>query len=134
MWSPTGKAAISYRVIDGVALASADPIGDPEAWPGAIAAWRALVDRNGWTPAVMGCSELGATVYRREYGLAAVVSVTRRSSRLRGSSLDGRAMRGVRQACARVERAGYTVEVARTGDLSAERHRRGSDRRRVVAR
>ena len=59
-----GKAAISYRVIDGVALASADPIGDPEAWPGAIAAWRALVEGNGWTPAVIGCSELGATVYR----------------------------------------------------------------------
>ncbi len=118
VWSPTGKAAISYRVVDGVALASADPIGDPEAWPGAIAAWRALVDRNGWTPAVMGCSELGATVYRREYGLAAVGLGDEAIVQTAQFTLDGRAMRGVRQACARVERAGYTVEVARTGDLT----------------
>lgn len=36
-WSPTGKAAVAYRVVGGVSLASGDPIGDPEAWPGAIA-------------------------------------------------------------------------------------------------
>ncbi len=120
VWSPTGKAAISYRVIDGVALASADPIGDPEAWPGAIAAWRALVDRNGWTPAVMGCSELGATVYRREYGLSAVGLGDEAIVQTTDFSLDGRAMRGVRQACARVERAGYSIDVTRTGDLSAD--------------
>ena len=34
-----GKAAIAYRVFDGVMLASGDPIGDPEAWPGAIQAF-----------------------------------------------------------------------------------------------
>ncbi len=36
IWSPTGKAAVTYRVVGGVSLASGDPIGDPEAWPGAI--------------------------------------------------------------------------------------------------
>src|SRR5207248_4772148 len=36
VFSETGKAAISYRVVSGVMLASGDPIGDPEAWPGAI--------------------------------------------------------------------------------------------------
>jgi lysyl-tRNA synthetase class 2 len=36
IWSPTGKACICYRVVSGVMLASGDPIGDPEAWPGAI--------------------------------------------------------------------------------------------------
>lgn len=39
MWSPSGKAAIAYRVVGGVTLASGDPIGDPEAWPGAIEEW-----------------------------------------------------------------------------------------------
>ena len=37
IFSATGKAAVSYRVVSGVMLASGDPIGDPEAWPGAIA-------------------------------------------------------------------------------------------------
>lgn len=44
-----GKAAITYRVVHGVALASGDPIGDPEAWPGAIAAYRRLTTEYGWT-------------------------------------------------------------------------------------
>ena len=59
VWSPSGKAAITYRVVLGVALVSGDPIGDPEAWPGAIAEYRRLVEEYGWTPAVMGCSEVG---------------------------------------------------------------------------
>lgn len=29
VWSPTGKAAVVYRVVGGVSLASGDPIGDP---------------------------------------------------------------------------------------------------------
>ena len=117
VWSASGKAAIAYRVVDGVALAGGDPLGDPEAWPGAIAAWRALIERNGWTPAVMGCSELAATVYRREYGLAAVALGDEAIVETSRYSLSGRAMRCVRQACARVERAGYVIDVHRTGDL-----------------
>ena len=40
VWSERGKACIAYRVVSGVMLASGDPLGDPEAWPGAIAAVR----------------------------------------------------------------------------------------------
>ncbi|WP_036330677.1 phosphatidylglycerol lysyltransferase domain-containing protein, partial [Microbispora sp. ATCC PTA-5024] len=36
IFSPSGKAAIGYRVVAGVMLASGDPVGDVEAWPGAI--------------------------------------------------------------------------------------------------
>ena len=36
IWSPSGKAGICYRVVAGVMLASGDPLGDSEAWPGAI--------------------------------------------------------------------------------------------------
>ena len=39
MWSASGKAAVVYRVVGGVTLASGDPIGDLEAWPGAIEPW-----------------------------------------------------------------------------------------------
>ncbi|GAA3237255.1 hypothetical protein GCM10020256_56580 [Streptomyces thermocoprophilus] len=54
VWSPTGKAAVVYRVVGGVALASGDPLGDPEAWPGAIAPWLEQARAHGWIPAVMG--------------------------------------------------------------------------------
>ncbi|MFD6246706.1 phosphatidylglycerol lysyltransferase domain-containing protein, partial [Streptomyces roseolus] len=31
VFSPIGKAAVTYRVVNGVCLASGDPVGDPEA-------------------------------------------------------------------------------------------------------
>lgn len=119
VWSPSGKAAVTYRVVGGVALASGDPIGDPEAWPGAIAAYRELVEEYGWTPAVIGASELGATVFRREYDLTALELGDEAVVDVAEFGLDGRAMRGVRQACTRVVRAGYEVRVRHTGELDA---------------
>jgi lysyl-tRNA synthetase class 2 len=117
VWSASGKAAITYRVVQGVALASGDPIGDPEAWPGAIASYRELVDEYGWTPAVMGCSELGATVFKREYDLSAYALGDEAIVDVSEFSLEGRPMRGVRQACTRVARAGYEVKVRRARDI-----------------
>jgi lysyl-tRNA synthetase class 2 len=119
VWSPSGKAAVTYRVVHGVALASGDPIGDPEAWPGAISAYRALAEEYAWTPAVMGCSELGATVFKRECKLAALALGDEAIVEADEFSLDGRAMRGVRQACTRVARAGYDVRVRRVRDVPA---------------
>lgn len=120
VWSPTGKAAITYRVVLGVALASGDPIGDPEAWPGAIAAYQRLVQEYGWTAAVIGCSELGATVFKRECDLSALALGDEAIVEIDDFSLDGRPMRGVRQACTRVSRAGYEVRVRRAHDLTAD--------------
>ena len=133
VWSPSGKAAVTYRVVLGVALVSGDPIGDPEAWPGAIAAYRQLVEEHAWTPAVMGCSELGATVFKREYGLAALQLGDEAIVDVADFSLEGRPMRGVRQACTRVGRAGYEVRVRadrrrsppRTSPSCVPRPRRG---------
>jgi lysyl-tRNA synthetase class 2 len=120
VWSSSRKAAITYRVVSGVALVSGDPIGDPEAWPGAIAAYRQMVEEFGWVPAVMGCSERGAAVFRREYGLTALALGDEAIVDVGGFSLDGRTMRGIRQACGRVERDGYAVRVRRTADLTRD--------------
>ncbi|MFF8929491.1 phosphatidylglycerol lysyltransferase domain-containing protein [Streptomyces longwoodensis] len=116
VFSPTGKAAVAYRVVGGVSLASGDPIGDPEAWPGAIAAWLAEARRHAWTPAVMGASEEAGNIYARhgmdalELGDEAVVDVC-------DFTLDGRPMRVVRQAHNRIRRAGYTVRIRRHHDI-----------------
>ncbi|MFC1415172.1 phosphatidylglycerol lysyltransferase domain-containing protein [Streptacidiphilus cavernicola] len=116
VFSPSGKAAVVYRVVGAVSLASGDPIGDVEAWPGAIDRWLDQAREHAWIPAVMGAGEEGGTVYARhglnalELGDEAVVEVDE-------FTLEGRAMRGVRQAHKKVGRAGYTVRVRRHADI-----------------
>ncbi|GAA3096264.1 phosphatidylglycerol lysyltransferase domain-containing protein [Streptomyces echinatus] len=119
IFSPSGKAAVAYRVVGGVSLASGDPIGDPEAWPGAIDAWLAEARRHAWTPAVMGASEEAGTIYAR-HGLDALELGDEAIVDLADFTLDGRAMRVVRQAHNRVRRAGYTVRIRRHEDIPAE--------------
>ncbi|MGW5047498.1 phosphatidylglycerol lysyltransferase domain-containing protein [Streptomyces griseoluteus] len=116
VWSPSGKSAVTYRVVSGVSLASGDPIGDPEAWPGAIDRWLAQAREYGWAPAVIGASEEGGTVYAR-HGLNALELGDEAIVDLGEFTLEGRAMRGVRQAYKRIERAGYTVQVRRHKDI-----------------
>ncbi|WP_030022034.1 phosphatidylglycerol lysyltransferase domain-containing protein [Streptomyces monomycini] len=116
IWSPTGKAAVTYRVVGGVSLASADPIGDPEAWPGAIDLWLAEARAHGWAPAVMGASEEGGTIYAR-HGLDALELGDEAIVDTGEFTLEGRAMRTVRQAYNRVARAGYTVRIRRHEDI-----------------
>ncbi|MCX4761407.1 phosphatidylglycerol lysyltransferase domain-containing protein [Streptomyces sp. NBC_01275] len=118
-WSPTGKAALAYRVVGGVSLASGDPLGDPEAWPGAIEPWLAEARAHGWIPAVMGASEEAGTVYAR-HGLDALELGDEALVEVAEFTLEGRAMRTVRQAYNRVRRAGYTVRVRRHEDIPAD--------------
>lgn len=119
VWSPSEKAAIAYRVVGGVSLASGDPIGDPEAWPGAIEPWLAEAREHGWIPAVMGASEEAGTVYAR-HGLDALELGDEAIVETDEFTLDGRAMRTVRQAYNRVKRAGYEVRIRRHEDIPAE--------------
>ncbi|HEY2194388.1 MAG TPA: phosphatidylglycerol lysyltransferase domain-containing protein [Actinomycetospora sp.] len=117
VFSASGKAAVAYRVVAGVALASGDPLGDVEAWPGAIEAFVAECRRYGWVPAVLGCSETGARVWAREGGLDALELGDEAVVDVATFSLQGRAMRTVRQAVSRIKRAGYETTVRRLRDI-----------------
>jgi lysyl-tRNA synthetase class 2 len=117
IWSPTGKACVCYRVVSGVMLASGDPIGDPEAWPGAIAPFLDEAARHAWAPAVMGCSELGAEVWCREGNLTALELGDEAIVNVADFSLAGRCMRNVRQMVNRVSKNGYVADVRRVGDI-----------------
>jgi lysyl-tRNA synthetase class 2 len=112
IFSPSGKAAVTYRVVIGVTLASGDPIGDPEAWGPAIEAWLRQAREYAWTPAVMGAGEEGAKGYARA-GLRVIELGDEAILHIRQFQLDGREMRPVRQAVNRVQRAGYTVRIRR---------------------
>ncbi|MFD7163025.1 phosphatidylglycerol lysyltransferase domain-containing protein [Streptomyces violascens] len=119
IWSPTGKAAVTYRVINSVSLASGDPIGDPEAWPGAIEPWLAEAREHGWIPAVTGASEEAGQIYAR-HGLDALEMGDEAIVETAEFTLEGRAMRTVRQAYNRVKRAGYEVRIRRHADIPAQ--------------
>ncbi|MFJ9612302.1 phosphatidylglycerol lysyltransferase domain-containing protein [Streptomyces noursei] len=120
VFSPSGKAAVCYRVISGVMLASGDPIGDVEAWPGAIERFMEEARAHSWTPAVHGCSETGGQVWTRETGMDALELGDEAIVDVADFSLSGRAMRNVRQMAKRIERNGYTTQVRRVRDLGPE--------------
>jgi lysyl-tRNA synthetase class 2 len=120
LWSPSGKSCIAYRVVSGVMLASGDPLGDYEAWPGAIKRFQEEADRHAWVPAVMGCSELGGEVWTREANLDALEIGDEAVVDVADFTLEGRAMRNVRQMVNRIERQGYTCEVRRLREIPAE--------------
>ncbi|OAR23211.1 lysine--tRNA ligase [Streptomyces sp. ERV7] len=119
VFSPSGKAAVTYRVEAGVALASGDPVGDPEAWGPAIAAWLDVARKYAWAPAVMGASEEGATVYAR-HGLGAMQLGDEAILQVARFDLDGREMRVTRQAVRRVARTGATTRIRRHSALTDE--------------
>ncbi|WP_354641839.1 phosphatidylglycerol lysyltransferase domain-containing protein [Kitasatospora camelliae] len=127
LFSPSGKAAISYRVVSGVMLASGDPVGDYEAWPGAIKVFMAEARAHAWVPAVMGCSELGGEIWTREADLDALELGDEAIVDTSVFSLSGRAMRNVRQMVKRIERNGYSCKVRRVSELTLEEKRQVAD-------
>jgi len=124
IWSDSGKAAIAYRVVSGVMLASGDPLGDSEAWPGAVTNFLAEAERHAWTPAVIGCSEQAGKIWCRMTGFSALELGDEAVVEVAAFSLEGREMRNVRQMVKRIGRAGYTTEVLRADSISeAQRER-----------
>ncbi|WP_037303431.1 bifunctional lysylphosphatidylglycerol synthetase/lysine--tRNA ligase LysX [Amycolatopsis orientalis] len=119
VFSPNGRAAVAYRVLAGTSVASADPIGDPDAWPDAVRAWLNEARTYGWTPGVLGASERGAKVYA-DAGLRALEIGDEAVLDVRDFSLAGPERRSVRQAVKRIERAGYTTKVRRHSEIPAD--------------
>ena len=114
--SPDGRAAISYRVIASVALASADPLGPKDAWPGAIHAWLNEARTYGWVPAALSPGRDAAQAYV-DAGLRAIPLGDEAIIDVNAFTLAGPAMKAVRQAVVRVQRAGYTVSIRRHRDI-----------------
>ncbi|MEU3708845.1 bifunctional lysylphosphatidylglycerol synthetase/lysine--tRNA ligase LysX [Streptomyces catenulae] len=127
VFSPSGKAAVTYRVEAGVCLASGDPVGDREAWTQAIEAWLEVAGRYGWQPAVMGASEEGAKAFAR-CGLGALQLGDEAILHVKDFELDGRDMRVTRQAVNRVQRTGATCRIRRHSALTDAEMREVVDR------
>ncbi|MGD9622661.1 MAG: bifunctional lysylphosphatidylglycerol synthetase/lysine--tRNA ligase LysX [Mycolicibacterium sp.] len=119
IFSPNGRAAITYRVEVGVCLASGDPVGDQKSWPQAIEAWLELCQAYGWAPGVMGASAAAAESFRAA-GLNALQLGDEAILYPDSFRLSGPDMRAVRQAVSRARRAGASVRIRRHRDIGAD--------------
>ena len=134
----TGLRGLAYRYINGIGLASADPFGNPAAYPEVIAAFIERCDAHGWRPASLGVRHDRLTLWQ-DAGLRAHYLGDEAIVDVESFTLEGRAMRPVRQAANRTKNHGITTEIMREGELSpdlraalqgmAERHRNGEPER-----
>ncbi len=100
---------VAYAVYGGVALISPDPIGPEAERSEVFSAFRSYAEARGWTIGVMGAGEEWLSTYHAAgmhylyLGDEAIVDC-------QAFSLEGGKMKGLRQACTRLARHGYTVQ------------------------
>jgi len=115
--APCGRAFLSYRVEGGVLLVSGDPVGDPAAVPGLVRELCAFADARDLRIGAVGAGAPFAEL-ARQAGLHALYMGDEAILDVNAFSLEGRAVRKLRQSVARLERAGYACTLRRVCDLS----------------
>jgi lysyl-tRNA synthetase class 2 len=116
LFSPDRRAFAGYRVENGVLLVSGDPVGPPDALPALARELRAFADMRGLKMAVLGASDRSLPLWEGRRGRSfyigdeAVVDV-------REFSLEGRAIRKVRQSVSRMRKAGFEETLHELGEL-----------------
>ena len=114
-FSPSGRSFLAYRVLGGTALVAGDPIGDPAERAELIREFLRIAHLKAWRVAIAGASnealaDYAASGFRSLYlGDEAVIAPST-------FSLEGRAIRKVRQSVSRLEKNGYAVRVLSTAD------------------
>jgi lysyl-tRNA synthetase class 2 len=109
-FSSDRRAFVAYRVQGSVLLVAGDPVGPAEVLPELLRELGAFAEVRGLRLGVLGAAEALLPLYRglglRPFyiGDEAIIDAA-------AFSLEGRAIRKVRQAVSRLEQAGYTVEL-----------------------
>lgn len=104
------RAFLAYKVVAGVAVVSGDPVGPGDAIGPLLDRFLRFAHERDWRVAVLGAGERYLELYRGA-GLRALYHGEEAVVRTDRFSLDGRAIRKVRQSVARLEREGYRAEV-----------------------
>jgi lysylphosphatidylglycerol synthetase-like protein (DUF2156 family) len=100
---------VAYAVYGGVALISPDPIGPDGDRAEVFSAFRSFAESRGWTIGVMAAGEAWLSTYAAA-GLHSIYLGDEAIVDCPSFSLAGGQMKGLRQACTRLARHGYTVE------------------------
>ncbi len=119
LFSTDGSAFLGYRVEGGVMLCAGDPVGPAASVPALLDETAAFARTRGLRLAAIAVSAGTAPAFealglRRLYLGDEAIVVTG------GFSLEGRAIRKVRQSVTRIEKAGYTFGIEALSDVSDE--------------
>jgi lysyl-tRNA synthetase, class II len=109
---------LSYRVIGGTAVVSADPVAPGDSAGDVLAGFQAYARQQGWQIAVWGASERHLEAYRR-LGLRTMCVGEEAFVDPARFSLEGRAVRKLRQSVNRVSRRGWEIVVRDGRDVDA---------------
>lgn len=117
-FSTDSSAVLAYRVVNGVAIVAGDPIGPAEARERLVRSFLDFAHDRDWRVAVLGASRSTLGLYR-SLGMRALYHGDEAVVDTASFSLDGRAIRKVRQSVHRLERAGFTALVFRAREVDA---------------
>jgi lysyl-tRNA synthetase class 2 len=119
LFSPSRRAFLAYRVVAGIALVSGDPVGDEAEIDDLFAELRRIVRARGWRFAVVGASDEHLERYRA-LGLKPVPIGDEAVLRPAEFSLEGRAIRKVRQSVSRLSKAGYRFRIVAADEVAPQ--------------
>ena len=116
LFSTDGRAYLAFQVEGQVVTVAGDPVGDPAAIPELLRSLAELAERRGLRIAVLGAGA-GTIEIWRDLGLRAVYLGDEAIIDTATFSLEGRAIRKVRQSVTRLTKAGYGADVRRVSEL-----------------
>ncbi len=111
LFSDDGHAFLAYRIESGVLTVSGDPVGAADAIPELLRRLAAFAEERGLRIAVLGASEHLRPTYE-QLGLHALYMGDEAIVDTAAFSLEGRAIRKVRQSVSRLGKAGFSTELA----------------------
>jgi lysyl-tRNA synthetase, class II len=115
-FSEDEQAFLAYKVVAGVAVVSGDPVGPDDSVQELLLRFLAFARERDWRIAVLGAGERYLTLYRG-LGLRTLYHGDEAVIHTADFSLDGRAIRKVRQSVTRLEREGFRAEVLYARDV-----------------
>jgi lysyl-tRNA synthetase class 2 len=119
LFSSDARAFLGYRVEGRILLVAGDPVGPEDALPALVREACAFAEVRGLEPAVLGASPSLLPLWRAA-GLRSLYLGDEAILETARFSLEGRAIRKVRQSVSRIEKAGYSADVSELANLDAE--------------
>ncbi len=118
-FAPSGKSFLAYRVIGSTALVAGDPIGEKHERGELMSEFVRVAHTKGWRVAIAGASNEALEDYTA-IGFKSMYLGDEAVIRPAEFSLEGRAIRKVRQSVSRLEKSGYVVRILSTADADED--------------
>jgi lysyl-tRNA synthetase class 2 len=119
LFNPDRTAFLAYRIESGVLVISGDPVGEPDGVAKLLPEVIAFAETHGLRLAALGVSADGRRLFEQA-GLRALYLGDEAIVDSEQFSLEGRAIRKVRQSVTRLRKAGYRTEIAELGSLAPD--------------